>query len=403
MKRTYTILLLLLAAAGVTPAAAQDDNGTQEINKEKKETKAWEFGLGGSVFQFNRVTFHDFTQLSNGGYQFDLDLKHAVFGGNIYVARELSKHFYIDLQGTAGFTEQMLDNQDKRKWIYSAGLGLQWRLGEYFNSKYIDPYFRAGAGYMRKEFDIIYSGTQGLTDEEMKWIMRNFGNKDGKDRKDLTPVSLGGGVNLWMNDRWGIGLQADYVLMPYKDVANSLQGTARVIYRLGGKTKKSKPIVTYVDRPIEVEKIVEVEVEKIVEIEREVKVEEKLLHNLINNVHFDFDKATLTAASEEVLDQIAAIVKENTDERFLITGFTDSRGSQPYNKNLSEQRAIAVVEALEKRGVPRNIMKARGVGHLIAIAKTSASDEVRKGDRKITIEIITNQDYWNYLNEIGIK
>ena len=393
MKLKYLIFTLLLAG-GITPLAAQDRTGAQA----DKPRRAWEFGLGGTVYQFNRTSFSNFSKLDNGGYMFDLKLKNTVWGGNIYVARELSNHFYLDLQANVGYAGETWGN-DNGSWLYTGALGLQWRLGGYFNSKYIDPYLRVGAGYMYKDFTIFYTGTEGLSSEEMKWVMDNLQNKAGADKKHLFPVSAGVGVNMWLNDRWGIGLQGDYVLMPYKDVANSLQGTVRIMYRLGGKTKKSAPVVQYVDRPVDrvVEKIVEVEkvVEKIVE----VPGKEKMLINLFNNIHFDFDKATLTSDSEAVLDQVADIIKKDTNDNFLITGFTDARGSQQYNQSLSERRAKTVVDALVQRGVPKDILKARGVAGRIAIAAPSSSDEIRRGDRKVTIEIINNREYWDYLKE----
>lgn len=99
---------------------------------------------------------------------------------------------------------------------------MQWRLGEYFKSRYVDPYLRAGINYMYKGFDILYEGSEGLKPDDMSWILNNYGNKEGRDRRHLMPVSLGGGINFWLNDRIGIGLQADYLVMFYKHVANSL-------------------------------------------------------------------------------------------------------------------------------------------------------------------------------------
>lgn len=395
MKISYFIGVLLLAG-GVFPLAAQQNTE----NSTPSPRKVWEFGLGGSVYQFNRVSFTNFANLNEQGYRFDLGLKHSVYAGNVYVAHELSDHFYLDFQGTAGFTKQSLGNRDQNKWLFSGGLGLQWRLGEYFNSSYIDPYLRVGAGYMRKEFSILYAGTEGLSPDEMEWVMKNLGNKEGADRRNLVPVSLGIGVNLWFNDRWGMGLQGDYLLMPYRNVANSLQGTVRFMYRLGGKSKRPAPVVQYVERPVEriVEKIVEVE--KTVEVEKIIEIpgQETMLMNLFNNIHFDFNQATLTAESEAVLDQVAEIIQKDTNDCFLITGFTDARGSQAYNQSLSEQRAKAVVDALVQRGIPKSILKARGAAGRIAIADSSASDEVRRGDRKVTIEIISNREYWDYIS-----
>lgn len=390
------IIPLLLLAWCVIPLSAQTDGGDAKPHK-----KAWEFGLGGTVYQFNRSSVSDFAKLSDGSYTFKLKLSNPVWGGNLYIARELSKHFYLDLQGSVGYAGKTYENDGNNNWLYTAGLGLQWRLGEYFGSKYIDPYLRIGAGYMYKGFDIQYVGTAGLSPDEMKWVLNNLSNKDGADRRNLIPISAGAGVNMWLNDRWGIGLQADYVAMPYKDVANSVQGTARIMYRLGGKSKKaapvSAPVIQYVEKPVEVERIVE----KVVEVEKLVEVpgKEKVLFELFSNINFDFDKATLTSESEKVIDQIADIIRKDIGDKFLISGFTDSRGSQEYNKDLSERRARAVVDALVKRGVSKNILKARGGGKNIAIANTDATDIVRRGDRKVTIEIINNQEYWDYISK----
>lgn len=89
--KSYISLFLLF---GVLSANAQEPTV-----EEKKEKKAWEVGVGGTVFQFSRVGFSNFSQLESG-YAFDLTLNHAVWGGGIYAARELNRHFYLDFQAT---------------------------------------------------------------------------------------------------------------------------------------------------------------------------------------------------------------------------------------------------------------------------------------------------------------
>lgn len=377
------------------PLTAQEIKVETAENK-NKDSKAWEFGIGASAFQFSRAQFSNFADLNDKGYVFDLRLKHAVYGGNIYVARELSKHFYIDIQGTIGATEDRISGKDKTKMLFMIGPGIQWRLGEYFGSKYIDPYLRAGISYMNKGFNMNYR-YEGLTDEEMSWILANDLNKEGRDKRHLAPISVGGGINMWLNDRWGVGAQADYLIMPYSKIANSLQGTVRIMYRLGGKSKKTQaePIIEYVDRERIVERIVEkpIEVEKIVE-----RVEYTKLYELFNNIYFDFDKATLTPKSEKIMDEIAKILKQNASNKYLITGYTDSKGSPEYNLDLSKRRAAAVVNALVDRGVPSGILKSVGVGKKISHIQPNANNDVREGDRKVTIELINNAGYWNNLN-----
>lgn len=393
----YTILTIFFCSTAVLSAQqVRSDNvvakEVTQIEKEGRTKRAWEIGIGGSVFQFSRIDFTNFQKLDDG-YQIDLQLRQNVFGGNLYLARELSPHFYIDLQGTAGITKQWVNGKNENKYIAMVGPGLQWRFGEYFGSQYIDPYARVGVNYMRKNFDLKYTGTEGNTPEELKWVLENIYNKHGVDRHSMIPISLGLGMNTWLNDRFGIGFQGDYLLMPYKDVANSVQGTVRLMWRMGGKSKKAAPVVQYIERevivtppPVEVEKIVEVEVPIAAEI-----------CELFNNIYFDFDKATITDESHETLDKIANILKGDTSRRYLITGYTDAWGSEEYNMDLSRRRVGAVVEELEKRGVPDNMMKFRGVGKKVAYAPKEASVDIRRGDRKVGVEIISNMDYWNYI------
>lgn len=385
----YSILIGFLCSTGILSA---QNVPSDTVVTEEKTKRAWELGIGASVFQFSRVDFTNFQKLGDK-YKMDLQLRHNVIGGNLYVARELNRHFYLDLQGTVGITEQWVDGKDRIKTLFMVGPGLQWRFGEYFGSKHIDPYARVGVSYMKKNFDMNYTGIEGDLPEEMSWVLENMKNKHGVDRDNFLPISLGLGLNTWLNDRFGIGLQGDYLLMPYKDVANSLQGTVRLMWRIGGKSKKPQPVTHYIDRetfvqgpPVEVEKIVEV----IVPVASE-------MCELFNNIYFDFDKATITPESEDVLDKIADILKGDTSKKYLVTGYTDAWGSEEYNINLSRRRVGAVVQELENRGVPTDMMKYRGVGKRVSYAPTEAPVEVRRGDRKVGVEIISNMDYWNYI------
>ena len=135
----YKIAIILACLIGTLPClkAQEQQNVEQQPQSQKREKKAWEFGIGGTVFQFNRIGLSNFAQIDNG-YQFDLALNHAIWGGGIYVARELNKYFYLNFQGDFGFTNQSIDN--KSKFMTMIGAGVQWRFGDYFNSRYVDPY-----------------------------------------------------------------------------------------------------------------------------------------------------------------------------------------------------------------------------------------------------------------------
>ncbi len=61
--------------------------------------------------------------------------------------------------------------------------------------------------------------------------------------------------------------------------------------------------------------------------------------DLLENIHFEFDKDVITLVSHKILDRLAALLKNYPDSHFLITGYTDARGSAQYNLRLSERRA----------------------------------------------------------------
>ena len=207
---------------------------------------------------------------------------------------------------------------------------------------------------------------------------------------------FGAGVNAWLSNSFGLGLQGEYLLPVQKNLPHFVQVSARVIWRIGGKSKKQAPVVKYVEieKPVEVEKIVERIVEKQADTAGSV---EAMACDLLDNIYFEFDKDVLTAASEKTLDRLAGLLKSYPDARFLITGYTDARGSSAYNTDLSNRRAKRVYEALLERGVPAAMLKWHGIGKRASIIPVAAGNSVREGDRKVLLERITNMKYWEAL------
>ena len=134
------------------------------------------------------------------------------------------------------------------------------------------------------------------------------------------------------------------------------------------------------------------------EIVREVP-SEKTLAEMMDNINFDFDKATITADSQFVLDDIANTLANFPDTHFLVAGYTDAKGTEEYNEELSRARAKAVYDSLLSRGIPAARLCYRGFGKRMAIVPESASDDQRRGDRKVVMERVTSESLWNYLNQ----
>ncbi len=60
---------------------------------------------------------------------------------------------------------------------------------------------------------------------------------------------------------------------------------------------------------------------------------------VLNNIFFDFDKATLRTTSNVELKNLVLLMKTNPSMKVEISGNTDSKGGTEYNQNLSEERA----------------------------------------------------------------
>ena len=70
---------------------------------------------------------------------------------------------------------------------------------------------------------------------------------------------------------------------------------------------------------------------------------------------FDFDKDTLTARGKEVVDSVAAQLKETGAKDVKVAGYTDRLGSDAYNLDLSQRRANRVKARLLQDGVTSEI------------------------------------------------
>jgi OmpA-OmpF porin, OOP family len=80
-------------------------------------------------------------------------------------------------------------------------------------------------------------------------------------------------------------------------------------------------------------------------------------------VQFETGSSQLKPKSERLLDRVAALMKANPGiKKVRVEGHTDETGPEGTNQVLSEKRAQAVKRALEKRGIERSRLEARGYG-----------------------------------------
>lgn len=100
---------------------------------------------------------------------------------------------------------------------------------------------------------------------------------------------------------------------------------------------------------------------------------------------------TIEASSQGVLDAIAEIIKDCPDARFEIEGHTDSQGSEELNKNLSQSRAEAVVDALLGRRIFTSGLVAKGYGEEKPIADNKTEDG-RAKNRRIAFRLLETEE-----------
>jgi len=79
-------------------------------------------------------------------------------------------------------------------------------------------------------------------------------------------------------------------------------------------------------------------------------------------VFFDWDRAEITPAGMQILQQAANAWRSGAPVQIQVTGYTDRSGSPGYNQRLSERRANNVAVALVNLGVPREQMAVSGRG-----------------------------------------
>jgi outer membrane protein OmpA-like peptidoglycan-associated protein len=83
---------------------------------------------------------------------------------------------------------------------------------------------------------------------------------------------------------------------------------------------------------------------------------------MIDNIFYDFDKATLRPESTESLDKLVALLKENPNVAIELSAHCDYKGPAEYNKLLSQRRAETVVQYLVEHGIEADRLTPMGYG-----------------------------------------
>ncbi|WP_392566027.1 porin OmpA [Utexia brackfieldae] len=300
MKKTTLALAVAIASLSTAAIAAQPSNT---------------FYAGGKV---------GWTSFHNASLGDDFDKSSNGVGGGLFLGYQANPYMAIELGydylGRAKYNSNSADLENSKFTVHGASLTGKLSYPLSFITDDLDFYVRAGGfihhtkfkgnGYDNGDVSIspVYAGgfDYKLTDNlsariDYQWV-NNIGN-DGPAgyRPDNALLALG------------------------------------VSYNLGGPTAKPQPVALALQ-------------------------ENRFVLN--EDVLFDYAKATLKPEGQTALDGLLkALVKINpTDGAIVVIGHTDPIGSANYNLKLSQERAQAVVDYLVAKGVPANVITARGVG-----------------------------------------
>jgi len=189
--------------------------------------------------------------------------------------------------------------------------------------------------------------------------------------KDMSSFNVGVGAKYWVADN--IAFRVDLKDYMVSEIFNwnyhNIGATVGITFAFGGEAKPARaPVAKYEAKP-EPEPVTEAKPkpkavepvvilmsepkaeEKVIVLASEPKIEEKVIVLAFEDIHFDFDKSTLTKEAQVILKRNIQLLKENPKAKVRIAGYTSASGTEEYNQKLSERRANAVKEYLIKEGV----------------------------------------------------
>lgn len=114
----------------------------------------------------------------------------------------------------------------------------------------------------------------------------------------------------------------------------------------------------------------------------------------LNDILYDYDKASLRPESTASLEKLRKLMKDNPSIDVQIYSYTDSKGTDAYNMTLSQERAQSVVNYLISHGIDRSRLSAKGMGKENPIAPNTINGKDnpsgRQMNRRTTFRILTD-------------
>lgn len=117
---------------------------------------------------------------------------------------------------------------------------------------------------------------------------------------------------------------------------------------------------------------------------------------VVENIFYDFDRATLRPESKEALDEMAQMLRDNPNVSIEMGSHTDRMGSDQYNVGLSERRAKSVVDYLVAAGISPERLTWKGYGE--TVPKT-VTPRINREYPQFEVGTVLTEDFIDSLSE----
>ncbi len=113
-----------------------------------------------------------------------------------------------------------------------------------------------------------------------------------------------------------------------------------------------------------------------------------------SGVYFDTNKYNINTKSQQSLDKLAGVFIEYPDTNILVVGHTDNTGAAEYNMTLSKNRAYAVTNYLQNKGLSKGRFTTNWFGE-DQPTNDNATPQGRAKNRRVNVAIVPNEKMIN--------
>jgi outer membrane protein OmpA-like peptidoglycan-associated protein len=108
----------------------------------------------------------------------------------------------------------------------------------------------------------------------------------------------------------------------------------------------------------------------------------------VNNLYFDFGRDSLVKDAARELDRMIIIALKNPQIQIEISAYADERGSEEYNKNLTDRRLKSVVSYLERKGFDTDRINGKSYGKLSPLIVNASTEDEHRLNRRVTFKLV---------------